>query len=88
MASSGGGGKTRRSHLLFVDLAGSERTARTGAEGAAMAEATAINRSLTSLGRVIKQLGDKEGTSWQMKQIFGRNTEAKTRPPGLSQNFA
>ena len=56
------GGETKRSRLLFVDLAGSERTARTGAEGAAKAEATAINRSLTSLGRVIKQLGDKEGT--------------------------
>ena len=57
-----GGGKTKRSHLLFVDLAGSERTARTGAEGAAKAEATAINKSLTSLGRVIKQLGDRKGT--------------------------
>ena len=58
----GDGGRTRRSHLLFVDLAGSERTARTGAEGAAKAEATAINRSLTALGRVIKQLGDRRGT--------------------------
>ena len=57
-----GGGRTRRSHLLFVDLAGSERTARTGAEGAAKAEATAINRSLTALGRVIKQLGDRRAT--------------------------
>jgi len=56
------GSKTIRTHMLFVDLAGSERVARTGAEGAAKAEATAINQSLTSLGRVIKQLGDKKGS--------------------------
>jgi len=55
------GGQTKRTHLLFVDLAGSERVAKTGAEGAAKAEATSINQSLTSLGRVIKQLGEKKG---------------------------
>jgi hypothetical protein len=41
------GGKVSKRQLLFVDLAGSERTARTGVEGAAKQQATAINGSLT-----------------------------------------
>lgn len=40
-------GKVSKRQLLFVDLAGSERTARTGVEGAAKQQATAINGSLT-----------------------------------------
>lgn len=43
-----GGGK-----LLLADLAGSERLARTGAQGEALAEAKAINKSLSALGNVI-----------------------------------
>lgn len=54
-------GSRTRVTLLFVDLAGSERIQRTGAEGAAMAEALSINSSLTALGRVIKALGSRHG---------------------------
>ena len=42
----------------MVDLAGSERIGKTGATGKVLEEAKKINMSLTTLGRVIKALGD------------------------------
>ena len=42
--------------LHFVDLAGSERTKEPGASGAAMREAQHINRSLSTLRRIILQV--------------------------------
>lgn len=42
-----------RSRIALVDLAGSERVKRSGVEGVEMQEATAINKSLTTLGTVI-----------------------------------
>ena len=51
-------GKVAKRQLLFVDLAGSERIEKSGVEGAAKAQATAINSSLTTLGKVIKALGE------------------------------
>lgn len=44
--------------LNLVDLAGSERIGKTGASGKVLEEAKKINMSLTTLGRVIKALGD------------------------------
>jgi kinesin family protein 5 len=44
-----------------VDLAGSEKVGKTGATGRRLDEAKNINKSLTVLGQVIKQLTD--GTS-------------------------
>ncbi|KAL7722205.1 Kinesin-like protein [Entamoeba marina] len=44
------------SKLIFVDLAGSERQARTGAKGNVLKEAGNINRSLVTLGVVIRGL--------------------------------
>ena len=47
-------GCVTQSKLHLVDLAGSERTGRSGAEGAHMKEAQAINKSLSALGDVIQ----------------------------------
>ena len=44
--------------LFLVDLAGSEKTDKTGAKGQTLKEANKINKSLTTLGRVIKHLTD------------------------------
>jgi hypothetical protein len=42
-----------------VDLAGSEKSGQTGATGQRLKEGNAINKSLTTLGTVIKVLADK-----------------------------
>ncbi|KAG5537103.1 hypothetical protein RHGRI_024518 [Rhododendron griersonianum] len=51
-----------RSHTIFrmnlVDLAGSERAAKTGAEGVRLKEGSHINKSLMTLGTVIKKLSE------------------------------
>jgi kinesin family protein 1 len=46
--------------ILFslVDLAGSERANSTGATGARLKEGANINKSLTTLGKVISALAD------------------------------
>lgn len=47
------------SHLQnVVDLAGSERAAKTGAEGVRLKEGTHINKSLMTLGTVIRKLSE------------------------------
>ncbi|KAK9664426.1 hypothetical protein RND81_14G041000 [Saponaria officinalis] len=48
----------RVSVLNLVDLAGSERAAKTGAEGARLKEGSHINKSLMTLGTVIKKLSE------------------------------
>ncbi|MCO5605302.1 hypothetical protein L7F22_059484 [Adiantum nelumboides] len=48
----------RVSVLNLVDLAGSERVAKTGAGGVRLREGTHINKSLMTLGNVIKKLSD------------------------------
>ena len=48
----------RVSSLNFVDLAGSEKSKKTGATGAQLREANAINKSLLTLGSVINRLSD------------------------------
>ncbi|KAM3860991.1 uncharacterized protein ACN63O_014403 [Diretmus argenteus] len=47
------------SHLNLVDLAGSERASQTGAQGTRFKEGCNINRSLFTLGQVIKKLSDE-----------------------------
>jgi len=44
--------------ISLVDLAGSERADSTGAKGARLKEGAMINKSLTTLGRVISALAD------------------------------
>lgn len=48
--------------LYLVDLAGSEKIAKTGATGQTLEEAKTINKSLTTLGKVITALTDKKAT--------------------------
>lgn len=48
------------STLNLVDLAGSERADQTGATGSRLKEGSYINKSLLSLGLVIKQLSDSQ----------------------------
>lgn len=51
-------GQVKQGKLHLVDLAGSERTSKTGAQGKKLAEATSINQSLTTLGRLINAFND------------------------------
>ncbi|KAK3639968.1 hypothetical protein LTR56_012142 [Elasticomyces elasticus] len=46
--------------ISLVDLAGSERATSTGATGARLKEGAEINRSLSTLGRVIAALADRD----------------------------
>jgi hypothetical protein len=48
------------SKLMLVDLAGSERVKRTGAQFTQLAEAKAINLSLSALGNCISSLGQQK----------------------------
>lgn len=48
----------RQAKISLVDLAGSERANSTGATGARLKEGAEINRSLSTLGRVIAALAD------------------------------
>ncbi|KAL9648470.1 hypothetical protein ABK040_014090 [Willaertia magna] len=56
--SESGVQKTRTSRLNLIDLAGSERQSSTNAEGDRLKEACMINKSLSTLGKVIKDLVD------------------------------
>ena len=46
--------------VRLVDLAGSEKISKTGAQGTVLEEAKNINKSLTTLGKVIVALTDKK----------------------------
>lgn len=75
--------------ISLVDLAGSERATSTGATGARLKEGAEINRSLSTLGRVIAALADmstgkmKKGVqvpyrdsvlTWLLKDSLGGNS--------------
>ncbi|KAI1214593.1 kinesin-domain-containing protein [Annulohypoxylon truncatum] len=53
----------RSSRIRLVDLAGSERAKSTEATGARLREGSNINKSLTTLGRVIAALADPKASS-------------------------
>lgn len=55
-------GSCKTGKLYLVDLAGSEKIAKTGAQGQTLEEAKNINKSLTTLGKVIVALTDKKST--------------------------
>jgi kinesin family protein 5 len=52
-------GSCKTGKLYLVDLAGSEKISKTGAKGQTLEEAKKINQSLTTLGKVIVALTDK-----------------------------
>ncbi|GAA5798984.1 hypothetical protein HPULCUR_004393 [Helicostylum pulchrum] len=59
--------------ISLVDLAGSERANSTGATGARLKEGANINRSLTTLGKVIAGLAEQsaqEGKRGKKKEVF------------------
>ena len=58
-----------------MDLAGSERADATGATGARLKEGANINRSLTTLGKVISALAEQVGTNqctFRVKKPIGQ----------------
>ena len=55
-------GSQKTGKLYLVDLAGSERVGKTGAQGQTLEEAKGINKSLTTLGKVIVAITDKKAT--------------------------
>lgn len=68
--------------LRLVDLAGSERVNATGASGIRFKEGSNINKSLTTLGRVISALSDGQKPpyrdsilTWVLKESLGGNSK-------------
>ena len=55
-------GSSKTGKLYLVDLAGSEKVGKTGAAGQTLEEAKSINKSLTTLGKVIVALTDKKAS--------------------------
>ncbi|KAL7771162.1 hypothetical protein CFE70_001104 [Pyrenophora teres f. teres 0-1] len=77
----------RVAKISLVDLAGSERATSTGATGARLKEGAEINRSLSTLGRVIAALADQSSgkkkaqvpyrdsiLTWLLKDSLGGNS--------------
>ena len=79
--------KEKKRTLHLVDLAGSERQKATEATGARLKEASAINKSLSALGNVIKSLVDVANgrdrhvafrdskLTWLLKDALGGNAK-------------
>ncbi|KAM7524434.1 hypothetical protein LguiA_014336 [Lonicera macranthoides] len=75
----------RVSVLNLVDLAGSERAAKTGAEGVRLKEGSHINKSLMTLGTVIKKLS--EGAESQGNHVPYRDSKlTRILQPALGGN--
>ncbi|CAK9184035.1 unnamed protein product [Ilex paraguariensis] len=75
----------RVSVLNLVDLAGSERAAKTGAEGVRLKEGSHINKSLMTLGTVIKKLS--EGAENQGSHVPYRDSKlTRILQPALGGN--
>ncbi|XP_059297686.1 kinesin-like protein KIN-7O isoform X1 [Lycium ferocissimum] len=75
----------RVSVLNLVDLAGSERVAKTGAEGVRLKEGSHINKSLMTLGTVIKKLS--EGAESQGSHVPYRDSKlTRILQPALGGN--
>ncbi|XP_018492806.2 kinesin-like protein KIN-7O isoform X2 [Raphanus sativus] len=75
----------RVSVLNLVDLAGSERASKTGAEGVRLKEGSHINKSLMTLGTVIKKLS--EGVEHQGGHVPYRDSKlTRILQPALGGN--
>lgn len=64
----------RKSKIHLIDLAGSERASSTGVSGQQLVEANNINKSLSTLGDVIKALSSPSKSSKESKHIPYRNS--------------
>ncbi|KAG0093516.1 kinesin-like protein Klp8 [Podila epicladia] len=64
------------SRICLVDLAGSERANSTGATGARLKEGANINKSLTTLGKVISALADASSTPAPKKGVPKKAADA------------
>ncbi|KAF9419313.1 kinesin-like protein Klp8 [Podila epigama] len=62
--------------ICLVDLAGSERANSTGATGARLKEGANINKSLTTLGKVISALADASSTTAPKKGASKKAAES------------
>ncbi|KAI6188028.1 putative tRNA N6-adenosine threonylcarbamoyltransferase [Aphelenchoides besseyi] len=71
---NGNGATTKTSEINLVDLAGSERQKDAGSEGDRLKEGIVINQSLTTLGRVIKALVDKQHSKSKNIQVSYDNS--------------
>ncbi|CAR24766.1 kinesin family protein [Lachancea thermotolerans CBS 6340] len=75
----------RRSSIRLIDLAGSERANASGATGERLKEGSNINKSLSTLGRVIAMLAKKKqprlipyrdaALTWVLKESLGGNSK-------------
>ncbi|RHY81386.1 hypothetical protein DYB26_001357 [Aphanomyces astaci] len=77
------GSYAETSKICLVDLAGSERSDTSGTSGDRLKEASMINKSLFTLGRVISSLGAKERIpyrdstlTWLLKESLGGNAKS------------
>ena len=66
-----------RSKVMFVDLAGSERLKRSQSEGATAVESRYINKSLSTLGKVIAALSDPRARA---QKTLGGGRDMTQRP--------
>ena len=66
----------KQSNINLVDLAGSERASKTGATGDTLKEGSNINKSLSTLGRVITSLAKRAGGS---KEVIPYRDSSLTR---------
>lgn len=73
----------RMAHIRLVDLAGSERATTSGNTGERLREGSSINKSLSTLGRVISALISKKQVvpyrdsvlTWLLKESLGGNSK-------------
>lgn len=71
----------RSSRIRLVDLAGSERAKSTEATGQRLREGSNINRSLTTLGRVIAALADPKKSKNKQQRRSGRKSSSSSVVP-------
>ncbi|KAL8198334.1 UNVERIFIED_CONTAM: Kinesin-like protein kif1b [Gekko kuhli] len=67
------------SKISLVDLAGSERADSTGAKGTRLKEGANINKSLTTLGKVISALAEVDNCTSKFEIVFRKDVTQRDR---------